>query len=80
MAKLEHQRWMAERQAAGFVYGPERKGRSHPDLVDWEHLSPEARAKDIDLIEHLPDLLHQANYQILRLQLPPSPPGSMTPG
>ncbi|MGQ0778140.1 MAG: NAD-binding protein [Pseudonocardiales bacterium] len=67
LARLEHKRWMAERHDAGFVYGPQRNGHFHPDLVDWEHLPPEARAKDIDLIEHLPELLYEANYQILRL-------------
>lgn len=67
LARLEHKRWMAERHDAGFVYGPQRYGNFHPDLVDWEQLSSAARAKDIDFIEHLPELLQQTNYHILRL-------------
>lgn len=67
LSRLEHQRWMAERHAAGFVHGPVRNGRFHPDLVDWENLSQGSRDKDIDFVEHLPDLLEQAGFQILRL-------------
>lgn len=67
LARLEHQRWMAERRAAGFVHGPERVGRFHPDLVDWDQLSPRGRAKDIDFVENLPEVLHEAGFQILRL-------------
>ena len=67
LARLEHQRWMAERRAAGFVPGPVREGRFHPDLVDWEDLSPRSRAKDVDFIENLPEIVHEAGFQILRL-------------
>ncbi|MGQ0778129.1 MAG: hypothetical protein ACT4NY_27580 [Pseudonocardiales bacterium] len=73
LARLEHERWMAERRAAGFVYGPERNGHLHPDLVDWEHLSPEARAKDIDFIQHLPELLHQSQLSNHALTTPAQP-------
>ena len=44
-----------------------RAGNRHPDLLDWADLSPAARAKDIDVIEHLPAVLEQAGFQILRL-------------
>ena len=67
LARLEHQRWMAERRAARFVPGPVREGRFHPDLVDWDELSPGSRAKDIDFVENLPKILHEAGFQILRL-------------
>lgn len=67
LARMEHQRWMAERQAAGFVPGPVREGRFHPDLVDWEQLPQHSRDKDIDFVEHLPDILEEAGFQILRL-------------
>lgn len=67
LARMEHQRWMAERQAAGFVPGPVREGRFHPDLVDWEQLPQHSRDKDIDVVEHLPEILDEAGFQILRL-------------
>ncbi len=67
LAKLEHQRWMAERSAAGFEPGPVREGRFHPDLVGWEDLPQDSRDKDIDFVEHLPEILEDAGFQILRL-------------
>ena len=68
LARLEHKLWVVERRAAGFVYGPERQGRFHPDLLDWEKLPQSSRDKDIDLTEHLPELLAEANFQIHRVQ------------
>ncbi|HEY3259495.1 MAG TPA: NAD-binding protein [Pseudonocardiaceae bacterium] len=67
LAELEHQRWVTERQAAGFIHGPVRQGRFHPDLVDWEYLSEEGRNKDIEFVRHIPDLLQDAGFQVLRL-------------
>jgi hypothetical protein len=67
LAQAEHARWVQERQARGYVYGPERTGNQHPDLADWEHLSAGAREKDRDAIRELPAILHEAGFQILRL-------------
>jgi hypothetical protein len=66
LARMEHVRWMAERHTAGYVYGPVRDGNHHPDLVDWQHLSAKSRAKDLDAVEQLPDLLAEAGLQIQR--------------
>jgi hypothetical protein len=71
LAKMEHQRWVQERQAQGYVHGPNRAGKQHPDLVDWQYLSDSARDKDRDAIGELPVILRQAGFQILRL--PPRP-------
>jgi hypothetical protein len=57
---------MAERHAAGYVYGPVRDGNHHPDLVGWPNLSAESQAKDIDAVEQLPDLLAGTGLQIQR--------------
>jgi hypothetical protein len=57
LARLEHLRWMREREAAGFRYGPRRDEHHHPDLVDWSNLSQESRQKDIDTVRLLPELL-----------------------
>jgi hypothetical protein len=67
LAQAEHRRWAQERQALGYVYGPERTGNTHPDLVGWENLSAGAREKDRDTIRELPAILHEAGFQILRL-------------
>jgi hypothetical protein len=67
LAKLEHRRWMHERRAAGFRWGPTREGNRHPDLVDWPNLPQDSRRKDIETVEQLPPLLAQAGLYITRL-------------
>jgi hypothetical protein len=67
LAKLEHQRWMHERRAAGFRWGPMREGNYHPGLVDWPNLPEDSRRKDIEAVEQLPPLLAQAGLYITRL-------------
>ena len=66
LARMEHVRWMAERHAAGYVYGPVRDGKHHPDLVAWPNLSAESRAKDIDAVKQLPALLAETGLRIQR--------------
>jgi hypothetical protein len=71
LAQMEHHRWVQEREAQGFVPGPNREARQHPDLVDWQYLSENAKEKDRDAIRELPAILRRAGFQILRL--PPRP-------
>ena len=66
LARLEHARWVRERRAAGFRYGPSRQGREHPDLVDWSNLSTESQQKDRDTVRALPDLLATEGLYIVR--------------
>jgi hypothetical protein len=66
LAKIEHRRWMDERIAAGFVHGPSRTAREHPDLVDWPNLPAESKQKDIDAVKFLPELLEQAGIFLTR--------------
>jgi len=66
MARLEHERWCAERRGSGWKYGPERdnKRKLHPDLIPWEELSEEARGKDRVLVRDLPAFLAKAGFQV----------------
>lgn len=66
LARMEHQRWMNERLAAGFRYGPVRQGNRHPDLVEWDLLSEHSRRKDIDVARELPELLASVGLRIFR--------------
>ena len=66
LAQLEHERWLAERTAQGYELGPARDGRVRPDLVPWEQLSDEARAKNIQAVRHIPDMLARVGFQVLR--------------
>jgi hypothetical protein len=70
LAQLEHRRWMAEKQLAGYVYGEERDEdlMTHPDLVPWEMLSEPVREKDRDAIRQLPDMLALQGLQIVRAE------------
>ena len=69
LAEMEHDRWMRERSEGGWKYGDQRDnaGKLHPDLIDWAHLSDEAKEKDRNAIRTLPATLHDAGFQIVRL-------------
>jgi uncharacterized membrane protein len=66
LARLEHERWMQERTAQGFEPGPARYGRVRPDLVPWELLSDEARARNIRAVRRIPEMLARVGFQVLR--------------
>jgi uncharacterized membrane protein len=66
LARLEHERWMQERTAQGFELGPTRYGRMRPDLVPWERLSDEARARNIQAVRRIPEMLARVGFQVLR--------------
>jgi uncharacterized membrane protein len=66
LAQLEHKRWMSERTAQGFVFGPVRADRMRPDLVPWERLSDEARSRNRQAVEHIPVMLAGVGFQVLR--------------
>lgn len=66
LARMEHTRWVQERKGAGFVYGPNREGRFHPDLVRWSELSAESQQKDVAAVRQLPDLLAAEGLYIER--------------
>ncbi|GMG87703.1 hypothetical protein MNKW57_20240 [Biformimicrobium ophioploci] len=64
LAKVEHQRWMADKYLSGYVCGELRDEvrMSHPDLKSWDMLSEADREKDrqnVRLIPHLLKMLGQ---------------------
>jgi uncharacterized membrane protein len=66
LARLEHERWMRREVAAGFVCEPAPQGRTVPDLVAWEELSDQARAKRIQAARGIPAMLAGVGFQVLR--------------
>lgn len=68
LAKLEHDRWEAERRADGWVYGPTKDAASKqsPYLVPWEDLSDEVRDLDRDAVRAIPRLLDEAGFIAVR--------------
>jgi len=67
LAQAEHQSWVDERRAQGYVYGPSRAGKQHPDMVDWQYLSTSAKDKDREAVRELPLILQRAGFQVVRL-------------
>ncbi|MDF0601111.1 RyR domain-containing protein [Psychromarinibacter sp. C21-152] len=69
MARAEHNRWRAERLAAGWTHGESRDDMRlrHPDLVDWEALPDATRAYDIALVRAIPEIVQAAGYRVAPL-------------
>ncbi len=73
LARMEHERWMAEKRSQHIRYGPERvEGRFHPDMRRWEDLPQDSRDKDISFVTYLPALLANHRLEILRLDHEPA--------
>ena len=66
LAALEHARWKAEREAAGWTYGEVRDdaAKRNPLLVDWADLPDEAKRYNLDAARALPALLARAGFEI----------------
>ena len=64
MARLEHDRWVAERRRGGWRPGPrDPQRRRTPYLVPWEELSEEIRGYDRLFVRQLPPLLASVGLQ-----------------
>lgn len=59
MARMEHERWCAERFLAGWTHAPVPKSieqKTSPHLVPWNQLPEEIRAYDREAVRNLPAL------------------------
>lgn len=67
LARLEHERWSAERLAGGWRFGPARDvdAKLHPSLVGWDELDEDDRDRDREVVLALPLLLARAGYAIV---------------
>jgi release factor glutamine methyltransferase len=68
LARMEHERWVAERLGDGWTPGPERDliNKRTPYLVAWEELSEAARDLDRDTVREIPRFLADAGLGIVR--------------
>jgi hypothetical protein len=68
LARAEHERWVSQREEAGWTYGPYRDihERLHPSLVPWAELADEEREKDRAAIRAIPDILAEAGMAVVR--------------
>jgi len=68
LAKREHDRWMAERERAGWTYAPVRDNsrKRHHCLVPWHALPEEEKEKDRDVVREIPKLIQLAGLRLTR--------------
>ena len=65
LAGIEHERWRAEREAAGWRYGPARDdaAKLNPLLVPWADVPADARRYNLETAAELPTLLARAGFE-----------------
>jgi hypothetical protein len=69
MARMEHARWLRERQSAGWEYAAGPKDIEHRTssyLVDWEALPERVKEYDRNTVRGLPMLLARAGLAVYR--------------
>jgi voltage-gated potassium channel Kch len=73
LAALEHQRWRADRERAGWRLAVRRDGRSrtHPDLRDWAELPERTREKNRREVREIPYVLADVGLEMVRAGDPP---------
>ncbi len=70
LARIEHELWMADKLASGFVLGkpsPEDPKRSEY-LVAWEQVPEQIKQIDRDLIRGIPKTLAEAGYTVVKIR------------
>ena len=70
MAKMEHERWCAERLREGWRYAPGDKNigaKTTPYLVSWNQLPEAVKQLDRDPANNIPAFLAKLGFQIYRL-------------
>ena len=68
LAQYEHRRWMSERAADGWRFGPQRDNalRTNPDMLAWAELTDTAQDKDRQAVLNIPDLLSTVGLYVVR--------------
>jgi hypothetical protein len=68
LARMEHDRWLAERGRAGWSYGPTRdpQKKTNPLLVPWDQLPAVVQEQNCSSVRELPGFLARAGFQIYR--------------
>lgn len=68
LARMEHDRWWADRALDGWTFAPVRVNRRkhHPNMVTYEELSEEVKKLDKDSIHKLTAILRQSGLEVVR--------------
>ncbi len=70
IARREHEGWCDDLRREGWVFASglkNTKKKTHPDLVEWEHLPEPEKEKNRAPVRELPTFLTRAGYRIDRL-------------
>lgn len=68
LARMEHDRWVAERLFDGWTYAPGPKDiarKTTPDLAPWEELSEEVRDLDRNVARAIPSILARVGLRVV---------------
>ena len=69
MARMEHERWVAEKLLDGYGLGPRDAARkTSPYLVPWDDLDEKIRDYDRQAVREIPELLASAGFEAYRLK------------
>ncbi len=73
LGRMEHERWMAEKQQAGWIPGAihDAKARTHPGMVPYDDLPLEEQEKNLSAVRQIPSLLASLGFGVHRLPLLP---------
>jgi voltage-gated potassium channel Kch len=68
LAHMEHDRWLRRRRERGWSYAAEKNETAleHPDMVSWDELTDESKAKDRSAVREIPSQLRAAGFAIVR--------------
>lgn len=68
MAIMEHDRWRAERESNGWIWGPEKdvERRISPYIADWDQIPEDIQRYDIEAVENIIPLLDRVGLKVLR--------------
>jgi hypothetical protein len=69
LAELEHQRWLQEKETAGWQYAPETREteKLHSAMMSWDELPEDEKQKDREMVRSIPRILAKAGYAVLKL-------------
>jgi hypothetical protein len=69
LARLEHARWLIDRQLAGWTFGKIRDNdlKRHPLMIPYDELSEEEKDKDHRAARNIPGILRRAGLGIRRV-------------
>ena len=70
LARLEHERWLRERRAAGWRWGPgdtNKQAKTNASMLPWSKLTEPQKKDNYDSIRDLPGILQRAGYTAERV-------------